>query len=77
MIQGGGFDKDLNERKYDAPIKNEAGNGLKNEAGTLAMARTNEVDSATAQFLSMSLTMAFSITATKGQVDLAMLYLEK
>jgi cyclophilin family peptidyl-prolyl cis-trans isomerase len=50
MIQGGGFDKDLKEKATDAPIKNEAGNGLKNETGTLAMARTNDVDSATAQF---------------------------
>ena len=50
MIQGGGFDKDLKEKATDKPIKNEAGNGLKNEVGTLAMARTNEVDSATAQF---------------------------
>lgn len=50
MIQGGGFDKDLKEKSTDAPIKNEAGNGLKNEIGTLAMARTNDVDSATAQF---------------------------
>jgi cyclophilin family peptidyl-prolyl cis-trans isomerase len=50
MIQGGGFDKDLKEKSTGAPIKNEAGNGLKNEVGTLAMARTNEVDSATAQF---------------------------
>lgn len=50
MIQGGGFDKDLKEKSTGAPIKNEAGNGLKNEVGTLAMARMNEVDSATAQF---------------------------
>ncbi len=50
MIQGGGFDKDLKEKSTGAPIKNEAGNGLKNEAGTLAMARTGIVDSATAQF---------------------------
>lgn len=50
MIQGGGFDKDMNEKSTGAPIKNEAGNGVKNEAGTLAMARTNVVDSATAQF---------------------------
>ena len=50
MIQGGGFDKDLKEKSSGTPIKNEAGNGLKNEIGTLAMARTNEVDSATAQF---------------------------
>ncbi len=50
MIQGGGFDKNLKEKSTGTPIKNEAGNGLKNEVGTLAMARTNEVDSATAQF---------------------------
>jgi len=50
MIQGGGFDKNFVEKKTSAAIKNEAGNGLKNETGTLAMARTNEVDSATAQF---------------------------
>src|ERR1700733_5867919 len=41
MIQGGGFDKDQKESKTDPPIKNEATNGLKNERGTIAMARTN------------------------------------
>lgn len=50
MIQGGGFDKDLKEKSSGSPIKNEAANGLKNETGTLAMARTSDVDSATAQF---------------------------
>lgn len=50
MIQGGGFDKDMKEKPTKASIKNEAGNGLKNDTGTLAMARTNVVDSATAQF---------------------------
>lgn len=50
MIQGGGYDKDQTQRKTDAPIKNESANGLKNEVGTLAMARTNVVDSATSQF---------------------------
>jgi cyclophilin family peptidyl-prolyl cis-trans isomerase len=50
MIQGGGMDKDMNEKKTRAPIRNEAGNGLKNDEGTIAMARTNVVDSATAQF---------------------------
>jgi peptidyl-prolyl cis-trans isomerase B (cyclophilin B) len=50
MIQGGGFDKDMKEKATKAPIKNEAGNGLKNDTGTLAMARTGVVDSATAQF---------------------------
>ena len=50
MIQGGGMDEKLNERKNDAPIKNEATNGLKNDRGTIAMARTSVVDSATSQF---------------------------
>jgi cyclophilin family peptidyl-prolyl cis-trans isomerase len=50
MIQGGGFDKDQKQLKTDAPIKNEASNGLKNERGTIAMARTGDPDSATAQF---------------------------
>lgn len=50
MIQGGGFTPDMNQKKAKAPIKNEAGYGLKNEVGTIAMARTNVVDSATAQF---------------------------
>ena len=50
MVQGGGFDKDMKEKSVGAPIKNEAANGLKNETGTLAMARTNVVDSATSQF---------------------------
>jgi cyclophilin family peptidyl-prolyl cis-trans isomerase len=50
MIQGGGFTADLNQKKTRAPIKNEADNGLKNERGTLVMARTSVVDSATAQF---------------------------
>jgi cyclophilin family peptidyl-prolyl cis-trans isomerase len=50
MIQGGGFDKDMNQKKTKAPIKNEAGNGLKNTNGTLAMARTSDPNSATAQF---------------------------
>lgn len=50
MIQGGGFDKDMNQKKTKAPIKNEAGNGLKNVTGTIAMARTSDPNSATAQF---------------------------
>ncbi|HEU4753807.1 MAG TPA: peptidylprolyl isomerase [Armatimonadota bacterium] len=50
MVQGGGFTPDMQQRKTREPIKNEAGNGLKNERGTLAMARTPVVDSATAQF---------------------------
>ena len=50
MIQGGGFERDLFEKPTKAPIKNEASNGLKNEIGTIAMARTPDPDSATAQF---------------------------
>ena len=50
MIQGGGFDKDMNQKENNDPIKNEADNGHKNDRGTLAMARTNVVDSATSQF---------------------------
>ena len=50
MIQGGGMDAQMNEKKGKAPIKNEAANGLKNQIGTIAMARTNVVDSATSQF---------------------------
>src|SRR3990170_6556573 len=51
MIQGGGFTPDMRERRpARPPIKNEAGNGISNDRGTIAMARTNVVDSATAQF---------------------------
>ena len=50
MIQGGGFEPGMKQKKTKAPIKNEATNGLKNKRGTLSMARTNVVDSATAQF---------------------------
>ncbi len=51
MVQGGGHYPDLREKKADrSPIENEAGNGLKNELGTLAMARTSNPHSATAQF---------------------------
>ncbi len=50
MIQGGGFNADMSEKATRAPIVNEAGNGLLNEIGTLAMARTGDPDSATAQF---------------------------
>jgi len=50
MIQGGGLTAELAERQAKPPIKNEASNGLKNERGTLAMARTPEVNSATSQF---------------------------
>jgi peptidyl-prolyl cis-trans isomerase B (cyclophilin B) len=50
MIQGGGMDAQMGEKKTKGPIKNEAANGLKNKTGSIAMARTNAVDSATAQF---------------------------
>jgi peptidyl-prolyl cis-trans isomerase A (cyclophilin A) len=50
MIQGGGMEPDLSERPTHPPIKNESANGLRNEAGTLAMARTPDADSATSQF---------------------------
>lgn len=50
MIQGGGFTAEMNQKATKAPIKNEGGNGLKNDRGTIAMARTGNPDSATAQF---------------------------
>ena len=50
MIQGGGFTQDYRQKATKAPIKNEADNGLKNERGTVAMARTSDPHSATAQF---------------------------
>jgi len=50
MIQGGGFDKDMQQKSTKAPIKNEANNGLKNDVGTIAMARTSDPHSASAQF---------------------------
>ncbi|MGD0584785.1 MAG: peptidylprolyl isomerase [Oryzomonas sp.] len=50
MIQGGGFTTDFAQKPTDAPIKNEATNGLKNDRGTIAMARTGMPDSATSQF---------------------------
>ena len=50
MIQGGGFEPGLVQKQTRAPIRNEAANGLKNDKYTVAMARTSDVDSATAQF---------------------------
>lgn len=50
MVQGGGFTKEMKQKETKTPIKNEAGNGLKNDKYTVAMARTMVVDSATAQF---------------------------
>ncbi len=50
MIQGGGMDRNMKEIPAGPPIRNEASNGLKNERGTVAMARTGQIHSATAQF---------------------------
>lgn len=50
MVQGGGFDEDLTQKPVNDSIQNEANNGLKNDRGTLAMARTGDPHSATAQF---------------------------
>ncbi len=50
VIQGGGFTADMQQKKTNAPICNEADNGVKNTRGTLSMARTSEVNSATSQF---------------------------
>jgi len=50
MIQGGGFDTDFQKKKTHSPVENEAKNGLKNQRGTIAMARTADPHSATAQF---------------------------
>lgn len=50
MIQGGGFTKDMAQKQTDAPIQNEASNGLKNEKYSIAMARTQDPDSASSQF---------------------------
>jgi peptidyl-prolyl cis-trans isomerase A (cyclophilin A) len=50
VIQGGGFTEDMSQKKTLPAIKNEADNGLKNSRGTLSMARTNDINSATSQF---------------------------
>jgi len=50
MIQGGGFAADMSQKSTHAPVQNEANNGLKNDTGSIAMARTNDPHSATAQF---------------------------
>jgi cyclophilin family peptidyl-prolyl cis-trans isomerase len=50
VIQGGGFDETFNQKKTRSPITNESDNGIDNERGTLSMARTNDPESATAQF---------------------------
>jgi len=50
VIQGGGFTEDMTQKRTNPPVKNEADNGLKNLRGTLSMARTNDINSATSQF---------------------------
>ena len=50
MIQGGGFEPNMNQKPCRAPVENEAANGLRNKRGTVAMARTNDPHSATSQF---------------------------
>ncbi len=50
MIQGGGFESDMSQKQSGEPVENEADNGLKNDHGTIAMARTTDPHSATAQF---------------------------
>jgi peptidyl-prolyl cis-trans isomerase A (cyclophilin A) len=50
VIQGGGFTDDMTQKRTQPPVKNEADNGLKNKRGTLSMARTNDINSATSQF---------------------------
>jgi peptidyl-prolyl cis-trans isomerase A (cyclophilin A) len=50
VIQGGGFTEDMSQKRTHPPVKNEADNGVKNKRGTLSMARTNDINSATSQF---------------------------
>ena len=50
VIQGGGFTEDMTQKKTQSPVKNEADHGLKNKRGTLSMARTSDINSATSQF---------------------------
>ena len=50
VIQGGGFTADMTQKETQSPVKNEADNGLKNKRGTLSMARTSDINSATSQF---------------------------
>jgi cyclophilin family peptidyl-prolyl cis-trans isomerase len=59
MIQGGGFTQDMEQKKTNAPIKIESANGLKNDRGTVAMARTGVPDSATCQFFINHITNDF------------------
>jgi peptidyl-prolyl cis-trans isomerase A (cyclophilin A) len=70
VIQGGGLTPDFSAKKTRAPIANEATNGLKNKRGTLSMARTNDINSATSQFFVNLSDNAF-LDHTKGQYGYA------
>ena len=63
MIQGGGFDTNMQQKASGDPIENEADNGLKNDFGTIAMARTNDPNSATSQFFINSVDNARGLDA--------------
>lgn len=67
MIQGGGFTSDMKQKSAGAPIKNEADNGLKNDRGTIAMARTGDPHIATAQFFINSVNNDFLNHKSKTQ----------
>ena len=67
MIQGGGFTSDMKKKTGGTPIKNEADNGLKNDRGTIAMARTGDPHSATAQFFINSVNNDFLNHKSKTQ----------
>ena len=68
MVQGGGYDQaSYGEKKTNAPVENEGGNGLKNERGTVAMARTNDPHSATAQFFINHASNDFLNAGARGQ----------
>lgn len=66
MVQGGGFTADMQQKKANSPIKNEADNGLRNTRGTISMARTADKDSATSQFF---LNVADNAFLDHGQRD--------
>ena len=70
VIQGGGFTEDMSQKKNHPPIKNEADNGVKNTRGTLSMARTNDINSATLQFF-VNLKDNDSLDHTRGNFGYA------
>ena len=70
MVQGGGYDRDMREKPTRAPIPLESQNGLKNKAGTVAMARTSNPNSATAQFFVMWWIIRTSTTRSRMATDM-------